>query len=147
MTATLDVYARLDERQVELIRSLEWLTIDSSTHAHALTQANALIRYFLGQSRGFDDLALVLTRSHFIASANPHAARELLLRFPGDVLPGLGASIVAGTSVEGIAAEIKEYYDFVSFFECLENHTRYSETWSAKPRSSCVASRWLYRVN
>lgn len=50
VTSTLDVYARLDERQVELIRSLEWLTIDPSTHAHALTQANALIRYFLGQS-------------------------------------------------------------------------------------------------
>lgn len=45
-----DAYARLDARQLELIRSLEWLTFDPSTYSAALSQANALARHFLGQS-------------------------------------------------------------------------------------------------
>ena len=42
-----DAYARLDSRQLELIRSLEWLTFDPSTYSEALSQANALTRFFL----------------------------------------------------------------------------------------------------
>lgn len=136
--ATLDVYVRLDDRQIELIRSLEWLTIDPSTHAHAITQANALVRYFLGQSLRISTFCDLADLACIAASAKPHAAKELLLQFPSDVLPGLAASVGNGTSIEGIAAEITEYYDFVAFFECLEKHTRFSETWSVKPRSSCV---------
>ena len=32
-----------------LIRSLEWLTVSEETYPEALTQANNLIRFFLGQ--------------------------------------------------------------------------------------------------
>lgn len=42
--------ARLNPRQLELIRSLEWLTFDQCTYTDALTQANALARYFLSES-------------------------------------------------------------------------------------------------
>lgn len=46
----LDSDARLNPRQLELIRSLEWLTFDPSTYTDALMQANALARYFLSES-------------------------------------------------------------------------------------------------
>lgn len=40
----------LDDRQNELIRSVEWLTFEQETYGDALRQANALMRYFLCQS-------------------------------------------------------------------------------------------------
>ena len=39
-----------DEREQELIRSVEWLTFDAETYPDALRQANALMRYFLCES-------------------------------------------------------------------------------------------------
>lgn len=35
------------DKEVDLIRSVEWLTFDETTHREALAHANALIRYFL----------------------------------------------------------------------------------------------------
>jgi nuclear pore complex protein Nup107 len=46
----IDAYARVDGRQLELIRSLEWLTAEKETYLDALSEANALTRYFLGES-------------------------------------------------------------------------------------------------
>jgi len=40
-----------NSREMELIRSIEWLTCDKETYLDALTQANALMRYFLCESR------------------------------------------------------------------------------------------------
>ena len=45
-----DAYKGVDGRQLELIRSLEWLTFDKATYREALSQANALARFFLCQS-------------------------------------------------------------------------------------------------
>lgn len=45
--SAFDAYAGLTLRELELIRSLEWLSFDRSTYPEALVQANALIRYFL----------------------------------------------------------------------------------------------------
>lgn len=45
--SAFDAYAGLSARELALIRSLEWLIFDRSTYPEALTQANALIRYFL----------------------------------------------------------------------------------------------------
>jgi nuclear pore complex protein Nup107 len=39
--------SQASEKEVDLIRSVEWLTFDSSTYPEALVHANALIRYFL----------------------------------------------------------------------------------------------------
>lgn len=47
-SSSLDVYARIEPSQRELIRSLEWLTFDPATYSQALEQSNALVRYFLG---------------------------------------------------------------------------------------------------
>lgn len=49
----IDAYARVDERQLELIRSLEWLTAEKETYLDALGEANALTRYFLGKITKF----------------------------------------------------------------------------------------------
>lgn len=35
------------DKEIELIRSVEWLTFDQTTYADALVQANALMRFFL----------------------------------------------------------------------------------------------------
>ena len=43
----------LDERDVHLIRSIEWLTMVSETADEALVQSNAVARYFLGGLGGF----------------------------------------------------------------------------------------------
>lgn len=39
--------SQASEKEVDLIRSVEWLTFDASTYPEALVHANALIRYFL----------------------------------------------------------------------------------------------------
>lgn len=39
--------SQASEKEVDLIRSVEWLTFDPSTYPEALVHANALIRYFL----------------------------------------------------------------------------------------------------
>lgn len=46
--ASLETRITLSEKDTGLIRSLEWLTFDESTHEEALRQANALCRYFMG---------------------------------------------------------------------------------------------------
>ena len=45
--SAFDAYVGLTVRETELIRSLEWLVFDRSTYPEALSQANALVRYFL----------------------------------------------------------------------------------------------------
>lgn len=42
--------SQASEKEVDLIRSVEWLTFDVSTYPEALVHANALIRYFLCES-------------------------------------------------------------------------------------------------
>ncbi|KAM0786333.1 hypothetical protein ACM66B_001806 [Microbotryomycetes sp. NB124-2] len=108
----LDAHARVDERQLELIRSLEWLTFDSSTYADALQQANALAR-------------------HFLSTDNPHAARELLFQLPADLLATSAASAQPDD-----ASQIREYLDYNALFQCLDKHMRWSETWARQPRPS-----------
>ncbi|KAM0749487.1 nuclear pore protein 84/107 [Meredithblackwellia eburnea MCA 4105] len=103
-----DAYARLDPRQLELIRSLEWLTFDPSTYAEALTQANALARYFL-------------------ATDKPHAARELLFQLPSDLLL---------TWKEAEQSQVDEYANYREYFACLDRHSRWAEIWARKPRSN-----------
>jgi nuclear pore complex protein Nup107 len=39
----------LSHQQLQLIRSLEWLSFDRATYVQAHLQANALIRWFLGK--------------------------------------------------------------------------------------------------
>ncbi|SCZ87891.1 BZ3500_MvSof-1268-A1-R1_Chr2-3g05359 [Microbotryum saponariae] len=111
-----DAYARIDARQLELIRSLEWLTFDRRTYSEALTQANALTRYFLST-----DL--------------PHAARELIFQLPADLLPVEAAQVVEKEG-EDHDAQIREFLDYTSLFACLEKHTRWAEVWSRKPRTN-----------
>ncbi|KAI5475321.1 nuclear pore complex protein Nup107 [Pseudohyphozyma bogoriensis] len=108
--SAFDAYARVDGRQLELIRSLEWLTFDHSTYPEALTQANALTRFFLSTDK-------------------PHAARDLLFKLPSDLLPSSAAS-----EREEQTTQIREYLDYSAFFACLEKHTRFAEIWARKPR-------------
>ncbi|SCV74874.1 BQ2448_7903 [Microbotryum intermedium] len=111
-----DAYARIDARQLELIRSLEWLTFDRRTYSEALTQANALTRYFL-------------------STDIPHAARELIFQLPADLLPIEAAQVVEKKG-EDRDAQIREFLDYTSLFACLEKHTRWAEVWSRKPRTN-----------
>ncbi|KDE06383.1 hypothetical protein MVLG_03290 [Microbotryum lychnidis-dioicae p1A1 Lamole] len=111
-----DAYARIDAHQLELIRSLEWLTFDRRTYSEALTQANALTRYFLST-----DL--------------PHAARELIFQLPADLLPVEAAQVVEKEG-EDHDAQIREFLDYTSLFACLEKHTKWAEVWSRKPRTN-----------
>lgn len=47
--------SQASEKEVDLIRSVDWLTFDPSTYQEALCHANALIRYFLSKlTRSYD---------------------------------------------------------------------------------------------
>ena len=46
-----DASADILDRQVQLVRSVEWLTFDRSTYLDAQLQANAIIRMFLSIGR------------------------------------------------------------------------------------------------
>ncbi|KAK4050269.1 Nucleoporin nup84 [Microbotryomycetes sp. JL201] len=108
----LDAHARVDARQLELIRSLEWLTFDPATYTDALQQANALAR-------------------HFLSTDNPHAARELLFQLPADLL-----ATSASSPQPDDASQIREYLDYNALFQCLDKHMQWSEAWARQPRPS-----------
>ncbi|KAK4051974.1 Nucleoporin nup84 [Microbotryomycetes sp. JL221] len=105
-----DAHAKVDDRQLELIRSLEWLTFDPATYTEALQQANALAR-------------------HFLSTDNPHAARELLFQLPPDLLAASAASSQTDDS-----SQIREFLDYNALFQCLDKHIKWSEIWSRQPR-------------
>jgi len=44
---TIEAFARVDAAQMELIRSLEWLTAEKETYEDAVKEGNALARWFL----------------------------------------------------------------------------------------------------
>lgn len=122
-----DAYVRIDARQLELIRSLEWLTFDISTYSEALTEANALARHFLSACavcHFCKSLTLDLA-----ATDMPHAARELMFQLPPDLL-----STSAASARPSDASQVREYLDYSSLFDCLEKHTRWAEVWARKPR-------------
>lgn len=139
-----DAYARLDPRQLELIRSLEWLTFDHSTYPDALSQANALTRYFLCPSspclpHSLPSPAPLTPAPSLPASDKPHAARELLFHLPDDLLRVVAAAAApeAGGGEEA-ASQVREYVDYASLFGCLEKHAKWSGVWAMKPRPGLV---------
>ncbi|GAA6058971.1 hypothetical protein JCM10212_001681 [Sporobolomyces blumeae] len=108
----VDAYARIDARQSELIRSLEWLTAEKETYVDALSQANALTRYFL-------------------ASDAPHAALALLRSLPSDLLTTCASS--PASSSPSLQLQIREHLDYISFFTCLDHHLLFAEAWARPP--------------
>lgn len=135
--ASLETRITLSEKDTGLIRSLEWLTFDESTHEEALRQANALCRYFMGTLHASSP-ALISA-----GLAKPHAARALLLLLPRQLVSNLTASQAAAdtntTSDHALRREMTEYLDFTAFFACLETHTHWTEVWSRKPKSTYVS--------
>ncbi|GAA5834612.1 hypothetical protein JCM3766R1_003616 [Sporobolomyces carnicolor] len=111
----VDAYARVDGRQLELIRSLEWLTAEKETYLDALSEANALARYFLSTDA-------------------PHAALALLRSLPSDLL-SICASSPAASSSAALQLQIREHLDYIALFTCLDHHLRFSEVWARPPRS------------
>ncbi|GAA5888035.1 hypothetical protein JCM5296_005411 [Sporobolomyces johnsonii] len=107
----VDAYARVDARQLELIRSLEWLTAEKETYVDALGQANALMRYFLSTDA-------------------PHAALALLRSLPADLLPFCASAAAASPSLQ---LQIREHLDYIALFTCLEQHLRFTEVWARPP--------------
>ncbi|GAA5895279.1 Nup84p [Sporobolomyces salmoneus] len=108
----VDAYARVDGRQLELIRSLEWLTAEKETYIDALSEANALARYFL-------------------ATDAPHAALALLRSLPSDLLSVCASS--PASSSPALQLQIREHLDYITLFTCLDHHLRFSEVWARPP--------------
>ncbi|GAA5960795.1 hypothetical protein JCM3765_000820 [Sporobolomyces pararoseus] len=108
----VDAYARIDARQLELIRSLEWLTAEKETYLDALSEANALTRYFL-------------------ATDAPHAALALLRSLPSDLLSTCAFS--PSSSSPALQLQIREHLDYITLFTCLDHHLRFSEVWARPP--------------
>lgn len=71
----------------------------------------------------------------YTATDKPHAARELLLQSPADLLSS--SAVSASEGVED-ASQIREYLDYESLFGCLERHSSWAEVWARKPVSRCV---------
>ncbi|KAG0142764.1 hypothetical protein CROQUDRAFT_662084 [Cronartium quercuum f. sp. fusiforme G11] len=119
----------LTEKQTELIRSLEWLTIDQTTYFDALVQANSLIRYFL-------------------SSGHPNAARQVLGSLPPDLLGCVANEDVSQENKDGedlpersssASTEILEFTQYQDFFNCLELHVEVNEVLSHRPVEGCGA--------
>ncbi|GAA5902150.1 hypothetical protein JCM8208_002489 [Rhodotorula glutinis] len=112
---TVEAFARVDAAQMELIRSLEWLTAEKETYEDAVKEGNALARWFLSTDA-------------------PHAARELLRRLPDDLLSALAAAPVGDSSA--VQLDIREHLDYVALFNCLELQARWAEAWARRPSAS-----------
>ncbi|MBW0519553.1 hypothetical protein O181_059268 [Austropuccinia psidii MF-1] len=114
---------QLTDKQKELIRSLEWLTIDSSTYLDALIQANSLVRYFL-------------------TAGHPNAAREVIRSMPTDLLSviakekNLIEDSQVGDTFANVPNEILEFTQYRDFFHCLELHVQVNEVLSQRPMTS-----------
>ncbi|KPV74234.1 uncharacterized protein RHOBADRAFT_54084 [Rhodotorula graminis WP1] len=111
----IEAFARVDAAQMELIRSLEWLTAEEETYEDAIKEGNALARWFLSTDA-------------------PHAARELLRRLPADLLSALAAAPVGDSSA--VQLDIREHLDYVALFNCLELQARWAEAWARRPAAS-----------
>ena len=67
-------------------------------------------------------------------SGAPHAARELITRFPASVLAACAQVNGEGT----LSDDAREFLDYQGLFGTLEKHTRWLETWSRKPLESAT---------
>lgn len=141
----IEAFRRVDRGQMELVRSLEWLTAEKETYEDAVKEANALARWFLCahlsplfclRSAHTHSRPPTTTRT---ATDAPHAARELLRRLPTDLLSSLAAS-PAGTS-PAVQLDIREHLDYVALFNCLEMQARWAEAWARRPAARCVGAR------
>ncbi|PLW05765.1 hypothetical protein PCANC_25632 [Puccinia coronata f. sp. avenae] len=118
---------QLTDKQRELIRSLEWLIIDPVTYLEALIQADSLIRYFL-------------------TAGHPHAAREVVLSVPADVLSVIAqsqdplAEAETGGAIENTRNAILEFTQYRDFFDCLALHEQVDEILSQRPMDGATTS-------
>ncbi|GAA5933388.1 uncharacterized protein JCM15063_001302 [Sporobolomyces koalae] len=110
----VDAYARVDASQLELIRSLEWLTAEKETYIDALSEANALTRYFL-------------------STDVPHAALVLLRSLPADLLSTCASA--PSSSSPALQLQIREHLDYIALFTCHDQHMRFSEVWARPPHA------------
>lgn len=109
--------SQASEKEVDLIRSVEWLTFDPTTYPEALVHANALIRYFL-------------------CAGSPSLASRVLAQVPSALL----ATSEGGQSTTGVSStQIDEYLDHTSFFDALRLHLQFTEVWSRRPASDQVS--------
>ncbi|BGP56625.1 hypothetical protein JCM8202_000189 [Rhodotorula sphaerocarpa] len=111
----LNAFGRLDGRQLDLIRSLEWLTAEQETYQDAIQEANALTRWFL-------------------VSDAPHAARELARRLPENLLHTLAAS----NPDAAVQLDIREHLDYVALFACFDLHGEWMQLWARRPRTKAT---------
>jgi nuclear pore complex protein Nup107 len=93
-----------------LIRAIDWLCIDESTHITAIVTVNQLLRLFLNNGR-------------------INAARTLLFDVPSDVIEKIGLLEEAGD--EDLQAT--EFVHWRSFFDALDHHLRFVELWNRRP--------------
>jgi nuclear pore complex protein Nup107 len=70
--------AHLDERDVRLIRSLEWLTVVRETYDEALVRSNDVARYFLALGKANAALALLKSLPEITADASEDDDNQLL---------------------------------------------------------------------
>lgn len=109
----------LSERDVYLIRSIEWLTMNPETMPDALVCANAVARYFLGMpnfllltSSGVDGLLAALGQAG--------AAQNLLKTVPHNLALASRSNIADEPDRNGSALEHEQFKQLFAVFTCHE---------------------------
>lgn len=105
-----------------LIRAIDWLCIDESTHITAIVTVNQLLRLFLNNGR-------------------LNAARTLLFDVPSDVIEKIG--LLEDSGDEDLQAT--EFVHWRSFFDALDHHLRFVELWNRRPAENAPSR--LDRLN
>lgn len=105
----------LTERDVHLIRTIEWLTFTPETNEDALTESNAVARYFLGESMNGYPSGCLRVLTILTALGQAHAAQALLQSLPADV-----SDLDLDEDVAELVAEHDDYQKLFGIFAAFE---------------------------
>ncbi|WVR00241.1 hypothetical protein IAU59_007383 [Kwoniella sp. CBS 9459] len=111
----------LSERDVQLIRSIEWLTMMPETLDEALIKANDVARYFL-------------------ALGQANAAQSLLRTLPTKLLDLIASSSNSSDSTETEDPEkhILEYQSYTRLFAVFESHDAVADQQLKRPKNTAT---------
>ena len=112
----------LDERDVFLIRSVEWLTFLPETADEALIKSNAVARYFLGESSVVNEAA----GTDMTALGQAAAAQNLLKTLPNNI---------HHVFEEG-EADREEYEDYQLLFGVFACHDVVDDVLGRRPKDT-----------
>ncbi|WVQ84716.1 hypothetical protein IAT38_006873 [Cryptococcus sp. DSM 104549] len=107
----------LTERDVVLIRAIEWLTILDETIVDALVESNRLVR-------------------HFLSLGQANAAQSLLLSLPPNLLLLLPASPNAPSPTNDPDSHLLEHASFNRLFTVFTSYHAVSDVLASQPKST-----------